>query len=67
MPHNGSRLPGKFAAALETLLTVRQQDLDAALDNAEVVLLLLDHTAFKAVDKGRLRSKALIDTKGLCA
>ncbi len=52
-------------AELEAMDNVRLVDLDDALDEADIVLLLVDHTPFKQVDPDRLRTKILIDTKGL--
>ena len=40
-------------------------DLDDALERADVVMLLVDHDQFKAVDPARLKGKKLVDTKGL--
>jgi UDP-N-acetyl-D-mannosaminuronic acid dehydrogenase len=40
-------------------------DLDEALDRADIVMLLVDHDQFKAVDPARLEGKKLVDTKGL--
>jgi len=39
-------------------------DLDGALERADIVVLLTDHKAFKAVDRGRLNGKIVIDTRG---
>lgn len=38
---------------------------EEAINEAEVVLLLVDHKEFKAVDKANLEGKKLVDTKGL--
>jgi UDP-N-acetyl-D-mannosaminuronic acid dehydrogenase len=43
---------------------VELTDLDTALDRADVVLLLVDHAQFKAIDRARLAGKAVIDTRG---
>jgi UDP-N-acetyl-D-mannosaminuronic acid dehydrogenase len=40
-------------------------DLDAALFGADIVVLLVDHKEFKAIDKSRLSGKYLIDTRGI--
>ena len=39
--------------------------LDDALSRADVVLLLVDHDAFRAVDRAELSGKALVDTRGV--
>jgi UDP-N-acetyl-D-mannosaminuronic acid dehydrogenase len=36
-----------------------------ALDRADIILLLVDHDQFKKVDKSRLLSKVVIDTRGI--
>jgi UDP-N-acetyl-D-mannosaminuronic acid dehydrogenase len=40
-------------------------DLDTALSKADIILLLVDHKEFKAIDKSRLSGKGLIDTRGV--
>lgn len=40
-------------------------DYAVAVDEAEIVLLLVDHKEFKALDKAKLEGKKLVDTKGL--
>ncbi|WP_206448783.1 UDP-N-acetyl-D-mannosamine dehydrogenase [Agrococcus sp. KRD186] len=47
------------------LANVQQQDLDTAIDAADIVLLLVDHSPFKRVDRGRLEEKVVIDMKGV--
>ncbi|MGO4956334.1 UDP-N-acetyl-D-mannosamine dehydrogenase [Luteococcus sp. Sow4_B9] len=44
---------------------VRLAELDEALEAADIVLLLVDHTAFKQLDPARLEGRTVIDTKGL--
>ncbi|SJN33926.1 UDP binding domain-containing protein [Luteococcus japonicus] len=39
--------------------------LDEALEQADVVVLLVDHTVFKNLDRTRLADHVVIDTKGL--
>jgi UDP-N-acetyl-D-mannosaminuronic acid dehydrogenase len=39
-------------------------DLNAALDSADVVVLLVDHTPFKRMDLGMLSGKQVVDTRG---
>ena len=41
------------------------KDYDKAITEAEVILLLVDHKEFKALDKSKLEGKKLVDTKGL--
>ena len=53
-------LPGSLAHR-NVMLT----DLDDALERADIVMLLVDHDQFKAVDPARLAGKKLVDTKGL--
>lgn len=36
-----------------------------AIDEAEIILLLVDHKEFKSLDKTQLEGKKLVDTKGL--
>lgn len=36
-----------------------------AIDEAEIILLLVDHKEFKSLDKTKLEGKKLVDTKGL--
>ncbi|WP_087005396.1 UDP-N-acetyl-D-mannosamine dehydrogenase [Gulosibacter sp. 10] len=44
---------------------VRKQDLETAIADADIILLLVDHDEFKGVDSAVLNEKAVIDTKGL--
>ena len=44
---------------------LRHSRLDTALDEAEVVVLLVDHTQFRAVDPRTLQGKRVIDTRGV--
>lgn len=46
---------------------VTLMSLDEALARADVVVLLVDHDEFKAIDKSRIESKALVDTRGVFA
>lgn len=56
-----SALPPRLA----DLPNVQLTDRDAALDQADIVLLLVDHDAFKDVAATALTGKQVIDTKGL--
>lgn len=53
-------LPAPLGGHANVALT----DLHVALDQAEVVVLLVDHTAFKQIDRRLLADKAVIDTRG---
>ena len=44
---------------------VELAELDAAVAEADIVLLLVDHTEFKEFDREKLSEKALIDTRGV--
>jgi len=44
---------------------VKLVDLDVALAEADVLLLLVDHKAFVDVDRMRLRGKTIVDTRGI--
>lgn len=43
---------------------VQQVDLEAALEQADVVVLLVDHREFKELEAGRLEGKRVYDTRG---
>jgi len=69
------RLPGAKVLAVEPNVTelpkkltgianVELADLDTALEAADVVLLLVDHKEFKALDRARLEGKQVVDTRG---
>jgi UDP-N-acetyl-D-mannosaminuronic acid dehydrogenase len=65
--------PGKllvvepFARQLPGSLESRVQlcTIDDALDRAQIVVLLVDHSAFRLVDRKRLSNKLLVDTRGV--
>jgi len=40
-------------------------DADEAIARADIVLLLVDHDAFREIDRDRLLDKAVVDTRGL--
>jgi len=46
-------------------LPVALVDTEEALDRADIILLLVDHDAFKEVDRNELLDKVVIDTRGL--
>jgi UDP-N-acetyl-D-mannosaminuronic acid dehydrogenase len=54
-------LPETLAARPGVELT----DLDTALREADVVVLLVDHAQFRSIDRSRLKGKALVDTRGM--
>ena len=58
---NIDELPSELAERSNVELT----ELDNALEQADIVLLLVDHAPFKAVDPESLRSKIVLDTKGI--
>ncbi|MHA1597333.1 MAG: UDP-N-acetyl-D-mannosamine dehydrogenase [Alphaproteobacteria bacterium] len=49
----------------EALSGHRLSDLDAALDAADIVALLVDHREFRDLDTARLEAKTVIDTRGI--
>ena len=51
--------------ALKSLENVRAMPAEAAIAEADVVVLLVNHTAFKSIDKGLLAGKKIIDTRGM--
>lgn len=55
-----SVLPKKLADA-----GVLLAELDDALQQADIIVLLVDHKAFKAVDRSLLRNKIIVDTRGV--
>lgn len=59
-PHS-ERLPDSIAKIPAVALT----DIDTALNEADIVVLLTDHTQFRELDPARLVGKSLIDTRGI--
>lgn len=55
------RLPRQLADARN----IRLGELDASLEAADVVLLLVDHDLFKEIDPAVLDGKSVVDTRGL--
>ncbi len=51
--------------SLSSVPNLRKQDLAEALTDAEVVLLLVNHKEFIALDRSQLTGKTVIDTKGI--
>jgi UDP-N-acetyl-D-mannosaminuronic acid dehydrogenase len=56
---NISKLPDKYSKGLELV------SIDQALRDADIVLLLVDHTEFKAISRESLSDKILVDTRGI--
>lgn len=54
-------------AELEALPNVKLTDLDAAIANSDIVLLLVDHTDFSVLDRASFESRGqvVIDTRGI--
>lgn len=50
---------------LSGLANVELVDTDAAIAKADIVLLLVDHTQFKSIDRAALEGKTVIDTRGM--
>jgi UDP-N-acetyl-D-mannosaminuronic acid dehydrogenase len=59
-PHS-DRLPDVLAKIPGIALA----DIDAALDQADIVVLLTDHAPFRELDRARLTGKSVIDTRGI--
>lgn len=49
---------------LSRLPNVRKQDLEGAVSDADIVLLLVDHTQFRHLDRASLQNRVVVDTKG---
>lgn len=58
---NVNVLPDSLAA----IPNVSQQDLDTAIAEADLILLLVNHKEFVALDTTKLQGKTVIDTKGV--
>jgi len=56
---NISELPAALGQQVEF------KSIDEALSEATIVLLLVDHKVFKALDKSRFETVSLIDTRGV--
>ena len=50
---------------LSGLPNLRLTDVGAALDAADIVVLLVDHDQFRAIRKSRLQGKVVYDTRGM--
>lgn len=56
-------LPGKLA----TFANITLRPADEALEHADIVVLLVDHDAFRTVKKSRLAGRVVYDTRGFWA
>jgi len=57
---NIKQLPQKLAVLGNVVLT----DLDSALDQADIILLLVNHRDFKGIGRAHLKEQVVIDTRG---
>lgn len=51
--------------SLSSIPNLKKQDLELALEDADVVVLLVDHREFVTLDRSLLKNKTVIDTKGI--
>ncbi|WP_249399725.1 UDP-N-acetyl-D-mannosamine dehydrogenase [Corynebacterium qintianiae] len=56
---------GELPNDLKVLKNVRKQDLDEAVADSDIVLLLVNHREFLALDPSMIGAKTVIDTKGV--
>ncbi|HEX2948818.1 MAG TPA: nucleotide sugar dehydrogenase, partial [Armatimonadota bacterium] len=71
----GERFPGQVVAVEPNIRELPQAlvgvlrlcDLRTALAEADVIVILVDHTQFKQVDPIRLQAKVVVDTRGVLA
>lgn len=56
---NIDKLPEKYSSTIEFVTTAQ------ALRDADIILLLVDHKEFKAIDKSSIIDKVVIDTRGI--
>jgi UDP-N-acetyl-D-mannosaminuronic acid dehydrogenase len=52
-------------ASLDSLGNIQLVELDMALQKADIIVLLVDHQAFKDIDREQLQEKTVIDTRGI--
>ncbi len=57
---NISKLPKSFISE-----NVSLNSLDIALDEADIIVVLVDHSEFKIIDRALLLNKIIVDSKGL--
>lgn len=55
----------ELPASLADFDNVELAELDAAVTEADIVVLLVDHTEFKEFDREKLQEKLVIDTRGV--
>lgn len=55
----------ELPASLKHHDNIRLQETEQAIQEADIVLVLVDHTPFKQLDRDSLAEKVVIDTKGL--
>lgn len=55
----------ELPSSISGLANVRRQDTADAIREADIVLLLVDHDQFKAVNRAELAGKNVIDTRGI--
>ena len=58
---------GSLPSSLKDKEDVRLVSLEEAMEQADIVLLLVDHKEFKQMDRNLLSGKAVIDTRGIFA
>lgn len=58
---NVEELPERLAS----FENVQHQDAESAIEAADIVLMLVDHTPFKRIDRETLQEKVVIDTRGV--
>jgi UDP-N-acetyl-D-mannosaminuronic acid dehydrogenase len=56
---------GRLPKSLSEFSSVRLSDLQSALKDADIIVLLVDHRQFKRVDRELLNVKIVIDTRGM--
>ena len=57
----------ELPSSLADKKNVRLVSLEDAMRDANIVLLLVDHKEFKAMDRALLKGKTVIDTRGIFA
>jgi UDP-N-acetyl-D-mannosaminuronic acid dehydrogenase len=52
-------------ASLDSLGSIQLVELEVATKKADILVLLVDHQAFKTIDREQLKGKTVIDTRGI--
>lgn len=69
LPDLDIRVAEPFVSQLPSVLSehanVRQQNANDAVDDADIVVLLVDHDHFRSMSRSRLAGKVVYDTRGL--